>query len=175
VVAKYFGDHNFNVVKNPKVHVEVDDARHFLNTTKEKFDAITSDPFDPWVKGAADAVHEGVLGAGEESPQAGGIVTVFVQLYDSGMAAVKSEIATFYEAFPDGIVWGNTVRRRGLRHRVARSGRAAPEDQRRRDGAAAGEPRVRRGGAIAAPDRIRFGDRAAVDLRSDAAPSWAPG
>ena len=30
-----------------------DDARHYLMTTKEKFDAITSDPLNPWVKGAA--------------------------------------------------------------------------------------------------------------------------
>jgi spermidine synthase len=113
VVAKYFGDHNFNVVKNPKVHVEVDDARHFLNTTKEKFDAITSDPFDPWVKGAATLYTKEFWELAKSHLKPGGIVTVFVQLYDSGMAAVKSEIATFYEAFPDGIVWGNTVRGEG--------------------------------------------------------------
>ena len=53
VVSTYFGEHNYNVVHNPKVHVQIDDARHFLLTTDEKFDAITSDPFDPWVKGAA--------------------------------------------------------------------------------------------------------------------------
>jgi spermidine synthase len=29
------------------------------------------------------------------------------------MEAVKSEIATFMEVFPDGIVWGNTVRGEG--------------------------------------------------------------
>ena len=34
-------------------HVQIDDARHYLLTTDEKFDAITSDPLDPWVKGAA--------------------------------------------------------------------------------------------------------------------------
>ena len=36
------GGHNFAVVSNPKVHVHIDDARHFLQTTKETFDAITS-------------------------------------------------------------------------------------------------------------------------------------
>jgi spermidine synthase len=35
-------------------------------------------------------------------------VTLFVQLYESNTAAVKSEIATFMEAFPNGVVWGNT-------------------------------------------------------------------
>jgi len=30
-----------------------DDGRHFIRTTHEKFDIITSDPIDPWVKGCA--------------------------------------------------------------------------------------------------------------------------
>jgi hypothetical protein len=38
----------------------------------------------------------------------GGAVTLFVQLYESNSAAVKSEIATFLEVFPGGVVWGNT-------------------------------------------------------------------
>src|SRR5262249_31087869 len=48
VVSKYFGNFNFNVVDNPKVKVQVDDARHFLLTHKGRWNAITSDPFDPW-------------------------------------------------------------------------------------------------------------------------------
>ena len=35
-------------------------------------------------------------------------MTLFVQLYESNTEAVKSEIATFIEAFPNGVVWGNT-------------------------------------------------------------------
>jgi spermidine synthase len=38
----------------------------------------------------------------------GGVVTLFVQLYWSNMEAVKSELATFFEVFPNGVVWGNT-------------------------------------------------------------------
>src|SRR6185369_12524668 len=53
VASTYFSEHNFDVVRNPKVSVHIDDARHFLLTTAEKFDAVTSDVLDPWVKGAA--------------------------------------------------------------------------------------------------------------------------
>jgi spermidine synthase len=113
VVAKYFADYNYNVVGNPKVQVEVDDARHFLTTTKQKFDAITSDPFDPWVKGAANLYTREFWELAKRHLNPGGVVTVFVQLYDSGMAAVKSEVATFFEAFPNGIIWGNTVQGQG--------------------------------------------------------------
>ena len=38
----------------------------------------------------------------------GGVVTLFVQLYESNTAAVKSEIGTFFKAFPNCVVWGNT-------------------------------------------------------------------
>jgi spermidine synthase len=31
-----------------------------------------------------------------------------VQLYESNTEAVKSEIATFFKAFPNGVIWGNT-------------------------------------------------------------------
>ena len=36
VVSTYFGEHNFDVVRNPKVHVQIDDARHFLLTTQRE-------------------------------------------------------------------------------------------------------------------------------------------
>jgi spermidine synthase len=108
VVAKYFGDHNFRVVDNPKVHIRIDDARHYLLTTDEKFDAITSDPLDPWVKGAAMLYTEEFFELVKSKLNPGGNVTLFVQLYESNTAAVKSEIATFMKVFPNGVVWGNT-------------------------------------------------------------------
>src|SRR5437764_4635996 len=43
VVSTYFSDHNFDVVRNPKVHVRIDDARHFVETTRERIVAVTSD------------------------------------------------------------------------------------------------------------------------------------
>src|SRR5207244_1041355 len=108
VVSAYFSEHNFNVVANPKTRIYVDDARHYLLTTKERFDAITSDPLDPWVKGAAMLYTREFFEAAKQHLNPGGVVTLFVQLYESNTAAVKSEIGTFFEAFPNGIVWGNT-------------------------------------------------------------------
>jgi spermidine synthase len=107
VASKYFGEFNYNVVTNPKVHIQIDDARHFLETTSEKFDAITSDPFDPWVKGAANLYTKEFWLLAKSHLNPGGVVTVFVQLYEAGTPAVKSEIATFLQAFPNGVVWAN--------------------------------------------------------------------
>jgi spermidine synthase len=113
VVSTYFAEHNFDVVRNPKVHVRIDDARHFVETTREKFDAITSDPLDPWVKGAAMLYTVEFFQMAKDHLNDGGVVTLFVQLYESNMEAVKSEIGTFLEVFPNGIVWGNTNEGKG--------------------------------------------------------------
>ncbi|MBI2186648.1 MAG: fused MFS/spermidine synthase [Acidobacteria bacterium] len=113
VVSTYFSEHNFDVVRNPKVRVHLDDARHYLLTTRETFDAITSDPLDPWVKGAATLYTREFFDIVKAHLNPGGVVTLFVQLYESNDEAVKSEIATFFEAFPNGAVFANTVNNQG--------------------------------------------------------------
>ena len=113
VVSEYFSDHNFAVATNPKVQFRIDDGRHFLLTTDETFDAITSDPLDPWVKGAANLYTREFWELVRQRLNPGGVVTVFVQLYEAGMEAVKSEIATFFEVFPHGTIWANTINGQG--------------------------------------------------------------
>jgi spermidine synthase len=113
VVSTYFAEHNFDVVNNPKVTIHIDDARHYLQTTDEKFDAITSDPLDPWVKGAAMLYTREFFELAKSRLNPGGVMTLFVQLYESNMEAVKSEIGTFFEAFPHGMIFANTYNGEG--------------------------------------------------------------
>jgi spermidine synthase len=113
VVSTHFAEHNFDVIRNPRVEVQIDDGRHYLLTSKEKFDGITSDPLDPWVKGAAALYTREFFEIAKQHLNPGGVVTQFVQLYESNEEAVKSEIATFLEAFPNGMVFANTVNGQG--------------------------------------------------------------
>ena len=113
VVSTHFAEHNFDVIRNPRVEVRIDDGRHYLLTSKEKFDGITSDPLDPWVKGAAALYTREFFEIAKKHLNPGGVVTQFVQLYESNEEAVKSEIATFLEAFPNGMVFANTVNGQG--------------------------------------------------------------
>jgi spermidine synthase len=112
-VSEYFYEHNFDVVNNPKTRIHLDDARHFLLTTDETFDAITSDPLDPWVKGAATLYTREFFEVVKSRLNPGGIVTLFVQLYETSEEAAKSELATFFEAFPNGAVFANTIQGQG--------------------------------------------------------------
>lgn len=107
--GEHFAEHNFGVVTNPKVTLAIDDGRHYLATTDEKFDAITSDPLDPWVKGAAALYTREFWELCKARLNEGGVITAFLQLYESTDLAVRSEIATFFEVFPNGAVFANTV------------------------------------------------------------------
>jgi spermidine synthase len=113
VVSEHFGEYNFNVIRNPKTKVVIDDARHYLLTTHEKFDAITSDLLDSWVKGTAMLYTKEFFELAKSKLNPGGTVTVWVNINESTPEAVKSEIASFFEVFPHGIILGNTHKGRG--------------------------------------------------------------
>ena len=81
--------------------------------------------------------------------------TLYVPLYESDERTVKSELATFFEAFPYGTRVGQHDERAGLRHGVHGAGGAA-EDRSGRDRAAPAPARLRAGGGIAARNlRVR--------------------
>src|SRR5262249_10986279 len=43
----------------------------------------------------------------------GGLVTQWVPLYQTDVATVKSEFATFFKVFPGGTIWGNESENKG--------------------------------------------------------------
>jgi spermidine synthase len=106
--STWFSEPNFDVLRNPKVRVILDDGRHFLLTTQDRFDGITVDPLDPWVKGAANLYTREFYEAMKRHLNPGGSVTMYIQLFETNLDAVRSALATFFEAFPNGTVWGNT-------------------------------------------------------------------
>jgi spermidine synthase len=109
VAAEHFAAYNFGVAANGKVEIRIDDGRHLLATTTERFDAITSDPLDLWVKGAASLYTREFWQLCKDRLEDGGVVTVFVQLYETTEDAVRSELATFLDVFPNAAVFANTV------------------------------------------------------------------
>ncbi len=107
--TKYFAKENYNVMNDPRTQIYYDDARHFVLTTREKFDIITSDPIHPWVKGSATLYSKEYFELVKEHLNPGGVVTQWVPLYESDMETVKSELATFFAVFPNGSVWANEL------------------------------------------------------------------
>jgi spermidine synthase len=105
--TQYFANENYNVMNDPRVKIVYDDARHYILTTREKFDIITSDPIHPWVKGSATLYSKEYFDLVKQHLNPGGIVTQWVPLYESDLPTVKSEFATFFDVYPNGVVFGN--------------------------------------------------------------------
>ena len=107
VVSTYFSQENNNVLKDPRVEVIYDDARHYLLTTREKFDIVTSDPIHPWIKGAATLYTQEYFEMVKRRLNPGGVATQWVPFYESAPDVVKSQLATFFGVFSHGIIFAN--------------------------------------------------------------------
>ena len=127
VVTPMFGNVNYHIVdgiakENPhkvdgkEVRVVYDDGRHYIRTLpkEKKFDVITSDPIDPWVKGCAALNTVEYFGICKEHLKPGGVMSLWVPLYASNNETVKSVIATFFRVFPNGVLFSNDIRGKGF-------------------------------------------------------------
>jgi spermidine synthase len=136
--ADYFGAENFGVIRNPRTTVHIDDGRHYLLTSLQSFDAITADPLDPWVKGAANLYTVEFLEAAKKRLGTGGVVTLYIQLFETdldrdrnlrlqylaGLALDRDDSAAIYASmlafrrFPDGLFTGSPDRVARMRRAI---------------------------------------------------------
>jgi spermidine synthase len=120
VVTPMFGKENYHIVDNiersnphivegKEVRVVYDDGRHYIRTLPEnaKFDVITSDPIDPWVKGCAALNTVEYYQMCKDHLRPGGVMSLWIPLYESNNDTIKSVIATFFKVFPNGILFSN--------------------------------------------------------------------
>jgi spermidine synthase len=98
---------NHHLVNGKEVRFEYDDGRHYIRTSNEKFDIISSDPIDPWAKGAAALYTVEYFKLCKAHLKPGGAMSLWVPLYQGSIESVKSMISTFFTVFPNGIIWSN--------------------------------------------------------------------
>ena len=122
--TKYFARQNYEVMNNPRTRIVYDDARHYVMTTTNKYDIIASDPLDVFAKGTAALYSKEYFDAVKAHLNPGGYFSLYVPLYESDLATVKSELATFFESFPNATVWANT--RNGQGYDMVFMGQAEP-------------------------------------------------
>src|SRR6185437_3859241 len=93
-------------------------------TTNEKFDIIASDTLDVFVKGTAALYSKEYFEAVKSHLNPGGMFTLYVPLYETDEPTIKSELETFFQAFPNATVWSNT--RDGLGYDMVFMGQVEP-------------------------------------------------
>ena len=104
---EYFGKENNHVLRDGRTSIVSDDARHYILTTPDKFDIITTDPIHPWVKGTSALYSREYYELVRNHLSSGGVVAQWLPLYESDLDTVRTELATFFDVFPNGTVWSN--------------------------------------------------------------------
>ena len=89
--TRYFAEADYDVYHNPKTRVVFDDARHYLLTTKEKYDVIASDPLDVFVKGTAAIYSKEYFDSVKDHLKPGGMFTLYVPLYDPWIRPIEQQ------------------------------------------------------------------------------------
>jgi spermidine synthase len=104
---RFFREQNYNVLDDHRTRMVYDDARHYILTTPDKFDVITTDPIHPWVKGTSSLYSKEYFELVRDHLNPGGVAAQWLPLYESDEDTVKTQLATFFDVFPQGTVWSN--------------------------------------------------------------------
>src|SRR3984885_8587235 len=104
---EFFGKENYHVLHDDRTRVVYDDARHYILTTPDKFDVITTDPIHPWVKGTSTLYSKEYYELVRSHLNPGGVAAQWLPIYESDEETVKTEMATFFSVFPNATVWSN--------------------------------------------------------------------
>jgi len=100
-VADIFHQHNYNVLRNRRVTIHLDDARHYLATDKTKYDIIASEPSNLFVSGMVNLFTAEFYQMVKSHLNPGGIFFQWVHYYRVRPEDLPGMVATVQTAFPN--------------------------------------------------------------------------
>jgi spermidine synthase len=103
--AAYLETLNRGVLRDPRLHVILDDARNFLLTTRVQYDLIVSEPSNPWIAGVATLFTEEYYRAARARLRPGGVFVQWLQAYSLFPEDLRMVLATFVPQFPQVTLW----------------------------------------------------------------------
>lgn len=98
--APRFAAENYDVARNPRVRLIVDDGRNFLLKNSARYDAITMEPMPPALAGVVNLYTREFYALCRQRLAPGGVMSQWVPLYFLGPDDVRMLYRTFAESFP---------------------------------------------------------------------------
>ncbi len=103
--AEYFKGVNNNALEDKRLKIVVDDGRNYLLTTDKKFEVISSQPSNPWIKGMANLYTKEFFELAKAHLTEDGVMVQWMQINTLTNDDLKSFIATFQSVFPEVSIW----------------------------------------------------------------------
>ena len=101
----FFASANLRAAASPKLHLLRSDAYRALLTSPERFDAIVSEPSNPWMAGIEMLFSQEFLAAAKSRLAPGGAYVQWFHTYESDDATLALVLRTFTSVFPETTVW----------------------------------------------------------------------
>ncbi|PKN64748.1 MAG: hypothetical protein CVU57_13095 [Deltaproteobacteria bacterium HGW-Deltaproteobacteria-15] len=104
-IAEFFSAENGDVLKNGKVSLHINDARHFLLTSPKRYEVIVADAthprgYDSWILFTKEFYE---LLKGRLEP--GGIFSQWVPFHGMDLEQYMAIVKTFQSVFPNSSIW----------------------------------------------------------------------
>jgi spermidine synthase len=96
---------NRDVMSNPKVRIDIGDAREVLLTARERYDLIASEPSNPYRAGVASLFTREYYRSVAARLEDGGIFVQWLQAYEVDARTMRTVYATLLSVFPVVETW----------------------------------------------------------------------
>jgi hypothetical protein len=93
-------------LQDPRLRLDIDDARHRLLLDADTYDLIVSQPSHPWVAGAANVFTREFDRLVADKLNPGGIAIQWVNLFRMDVTTLGAILNAFYGVFPHGAAFG---------------------------------------------------------------------
>jgi spermidine synthase len=103
--GRHFEPWNRGVLTNPITRAIVEDARTVLKLSPKQYDAIITEPSNPWTAGIGSVFTLEFYGAVAKRLKPGGILLQWFHLYENNDALVAMVLRTVGRVFPHMEIW----------------------------------------------------------------------
>jgi spermidine synthase len=103
-----FPDERQQPLRDPRMHVHIEDGRYFLQTTDRQFDLITGEPPPPGIAGVENLYSREYFQLIHDRLAEGGIVTYWLPLADLSDISGKAILRAFCDVFDDCSLWNGS-------------------------------------------------------------------
>jgi spermidine synthase len=111
--ARLFAHVNREPEKDPRLQIEYNDGRSFLQCAGRKFDVIISEPSNPWQAGVCNLFTREYFQACKRSLKPGGTVSIWLQTTEVPTENVLGVVRALNDVFKNSMAfsigWGNIV------------------------------------------------------------------
>ncbi len=98
---RQFTPYNHQAMQDPRVHLVVDDGRHYLTVTRHRFQLVISEPSNPWLSGPARLFTREFFQQVRDHLAPRGVYVQWLPLYGLSTHLLKAEVRTFLSVFPN--------------------------------------------------------------------------